>query len=395
MCARMFPEESDKIEKYVGGLPDMIHGSVVASKPKTMQDAIEFATNLVEKKIRTFAERQSENKRKQDDYQHNLQKQEADTWQAYAAGYSGDCMKYLKIFLSTANANTANNQRGIGVGQKPTCFHVEPRDHFMRDCPKLKNKTGQQGRKWHAPAKVVCGMDMVGKVPSRHYLCIDVTVHISRGNETLFVAVTEAYWENRDSFELISCTKTQKLVGLPAESTCAELQIDLILGAAPIARAPYLLAPSEMKELSDQLQELLNKDFIKTRPSLLTLGSFVLFVKKKDGSFRMCIDYRELNKLTVKNRYPLLRINDLFCGSKDPDTEDKSKKKRLKDVPIVQNFPEVFLEDLPGLHKTQFLTLGSSGLICQEEGWIISNMHRLLRAEQADSEESLSTPKDR
>ncbi|GKE25522.1 hypothetical protein Tco_1440906 [Tanacetum coccineum] len=69
MCARMFPEESDKIEKYVSGLPDMIHGSIMASKPKTIQDTIEFATELMDKKIYTFAERQSENKRKQDDNQ--------------------------------------------------------------------------------------------------------------------------------------------------------------------------------------------------------------------------------------------------------------------------------------------------------------------------------------
>ncbi|GJR22474.1 DNA-directed DNA polymerase [Tanacetum coccineum] len=66
MCARMFPEESDKIEKYVGGLPDMIHGSVMASKPKTMQDAIDFATKLMDKKISTLAERQAKNKRKLD-----------------------------------------------------------------------------------------------------------------------------------------------------------------------------------------------------------------------------------------------------------------------------------------------------------------------------------------
>ncbi|GJW74429.1 hypothetical protein Tco_0133799 [Tanacetum coccineum] len=64
MCGRMFPEEFDKIEKYVGGLPDMIHGSVIASKPKTMQDAIEIATELIDKKISTLAERQAENKRK-------------------------------------------------------------------------------------------------------------------------------------------------------------------------------------------------------------------------------------------------------------------------------------------------------------------------------------------
>ncbi|GKD80922.1 putative reverse transcriptase domain-containing protein, partial [Tanacetum coccineum] len=89
-----------------------------------------------------------------------------------------------------------------------------------------------------------------------------------------------------------------------------EFQIDLIPGAAPVARAPYRLAPSEMKELSDQLKELSDKGFI--RPSSSPWGAPVLFVKKKDGSFRMCIDYRELNKLTVKNRYPLPRIDDLF-----------------------------------------------------------------------------------
>ncbi|GJY56986.1 putative nucleotidyltransferase, ribonuclease H [Tanacetum coccineum] len=89
-----------------------------------------------------------------------------------------------------------------------------------------------------------------------------------------------------------------------------EFRIDLILGAAPVARAPYRLAPSEMKELSKQLQELLEKGFI--RPSSSPWGAPVLFVKKKDGSFRMCIDYRELNKLTIKNRYPLPRIDDLF-----------------------------------------------------------------------------------
>nr|GFC99685.1 putative reverse transcriptase domain-containing protein [Tanacetum cinerariifolium] len=87
-------------------------------------------------------------------------------------------------------------------------------------------------------------------------------------------------------------------------------QIDLIPGAAPAARAPYQLAPPKMKELSEQLKELSDKGFI--RPSSSPWGAPVLFVKKKDGSFRMYIDYRELNKLTVKNRYPLPRIDDLF-----------------------------------------------------------------------------------
>nr|GEX68591.1 putative reverse transcriptase domain-containing protein [Tanacetum cinerariifolium] len=81
-------------------------------------------------------------------------------------------------------------------------------------------------------------------------------------------------------------------------------------GVAPVSQAPYRLAHSEMQELSDQLQELANIGFI--RPSTSPWGTLVLFVKKKDGSFRMYIDYRELNKLTIKNRYPLPRIDDLF-----------------------------------------------------------------------------------
>ncbi|GKD97407.1 putative reverse transcriptase domain-containing protein, partial [Tanacetum coccineum] len=89
-----------------------------------------------------------------------------------------------------------------------------------------------------------------------------------------------------------------------------EFRIELIPGAMPVAKSPYHLAPSELEELSRQLKELQEKGFI--RPSSSPWGAPVLFVKKKDGSFRMCIDYRELNKLTVKNRYPLPRIDDLF-----------------------------------------------------------------------------------
>ena len=77
-----------------------------------------------------------------------------------------------------------------------------------------------------------------------------------------------------------------------------------------MAKAPYRLAPAAMQELSSQLQDLLDKQFI--RPSSSPWGAPILFIKKKDGSFRMCIDYRELNKLTIKNRYPLPRIDDLF-----------------------------------------------------------------------------------
>ncbi|GJV34711.1 putative reverse transcriptase domain-containing protein [Tanacetum coccineum] len=101
----------------------------------------------------------------------------------------------------------------------------------------------------------------------------------------------------------------EDLLGLPPQRQ-VEFRIDLVPGATPVAKSPYRLAPSEMQELSGQLQELQDKGFI--RPSHSPWGAPVLFVKKKDGSFCMCIDYRELNKLTVKNRYPLPRIDDLF-----------------------------------------------------------------------------------
>ncbi|KAJ9541912.1 hypothetical protein OSB04_028418 [Centaurea solstitialis] len=101
----------------------------------------------------------------------------------------------------------------------------------------------------------------------------------------------------------------EELPGVPPERQ-VEFRIDLVPGATPVAKAPYRLAPSEMKELFDQLQELLGKEFI--RPSSSPWGAPILFVKKKDGSQRMCIDYRELNKRTVKNRYPFPQIDDLF-----------------------------------------------------------------------------------
>ncbi|KAA0036674.1 pol protein [Cucumis melo var. makuwa] len=100
-----------------------------------------------------------------------------------------------------------------------------------------------------------------------------------------------------------------ELPGLPPPRE-VDFAIELESGTAPISRAPYRMAPVELKELKLQLQELLDKDFI--RPSVSPWGAPVLFVKKKDGSMRLCIDCRELNKVTVKNRYPLPRIDELF-----------------------------------------------------------------------------------
>ncbi|GKB28337.1 putative reverse transcriptase domain-containing protein [Tanacetum coccineum] len=168
------------------------------------------------------------------------------------------------------------------TGQKPIYFECGVQGHFKRECPKLKinkNHRNQVGND-RAPAKVYA----VG--------------HARTNPDSNVVTV-------RDFPKVFP----KDLLGLPPTRQ-VEFQIDLIPGAAPVARAPYRLTPSEMKELSEQLKELSDKGFI--RPSSSPWGALVLFVKKKDGSFRMCTDYQELNKLTVKNRYPLLKIDDLF-----------------------------------------------------------------------------------
>lgn len=100
-----------------------------------------------------------------------------------------------------------------------------------------------------------------------------------------------------------------ELPGVPPEREIS-FEIELMPGTAPISKAPYRMAPAELKEFHIQLKDLIDKGFI--RPSYSPWGAPVLFVKKKDGTLRMCIDYRELNKVTIKNRYPLPRIDDLF-----------------------------------------------------------------------------------
>ncbi|GJS19448.1 putative reverse transcriptase domain-containing protein [Tanacetum coccineum] len=148
---------------------------------------------------------------------------------------------------STGSTNVANTQKGNGAAPKGNgCFECGAPGHFKRDCPKLKNKDGGNGNAqgW---VYAVGNAEKRGNAP---------------GNPDANV-----------------------VTGLPPARP-VEFQIDLIPGAAPVARAPYRLAPSEMKELSEQLQELSDKGFI--RPSSSPWGAPVLFVKKKDGSFRMC-----------------------------------------------------------------------------------------------------------
>ncbi|GKA14209.1 DNA-directed DNA polymerase [Tanacetum coccineum] len=163
MCARMFPEKSDKIKKYVGGLPNMIHGSVMASKPKTMQDAIEFATELMDKKISTFAKRQAKNKRKLDN--NNQAQQQPPKKQGVAIAYTvgpgerkeyagtlplcnkckfhhngqcsvkcANCKRVGHLTRDCRSPAATNNQRNL------TCYECGNQGHYKSDCPELKNR---------------------------------------------------------------------------------------------------------------------------------------------------------------------------------------------------------------------------------------------------------------
>ncbi|KAL5555306.1 hypothetical protein UlMin_037542 [Ulmus minor] len=124
---------------------------------------------------------------------------------------------------------------------------------------------------------------------------------LARGCKGYLASILDTTKEERERIE--------DLPGLPPDRAIT-FEINVTPGTAPISKAPYRMAPVELKELQVQLQELLDKGFV--RSSYSPWGAPVLFVKKKDGSMRMCIDYRELNKVTIKNKYPLPRIDDLF-----------------------------------------------------------------------------------
>ncbi|GJS61678.1 putative reverse transcriptase domain-containing protein [Tanacetum coccineum] len=361
---RMFSEEFDEVEKYVDGLPNMIQGSVMASKPKTMHDAIEFANDLMDQKIRTFAERQAKNKINLDDNSKNNHTQQQphkrqNIAKAYTAGpgekkeyggslplctkcnyhhngqYASKCNNYKKVGHLARDcrspATTANNQRTPGAIQRVvTCFECGVQGHYKKDCPKLKNKNrGNQAGNGEArerayvvgnagtnpDSNVVTGTFLL----NNRYASILFDTSVDRSfvstafSSLIDIVPSTLDHDYDDVMSFLAHVTTKKAEDKSEEKRLkdvpivqdfpevfpedlpdipptrrVEFQIDLIPGVAPVERTPYRLALSS------------------------PWGSPVLFVKKKDGSFRMCIDYRELNKITTKNRYPLLRIDDLF-----------------------------------------------------------------------------------
>ncbi|GJV73000.1 putative reverse transcriptase domain-containing protein [Tanacetum coccineum] len=437
MCTKFLADETEKVDKYISGLPDNIHGNVMSARPKTLDDAIELANDLMDQKLRTYAERQNDNKRKADDSSRNNQQphKKQNVARAYTAGpgekkaYTGNlplCTKCnyhhtgqcapkcgnCKRYGHATNDCRVNTNNNNNKNQKTgACYECGNTGHIKKNCPKLKNHgngngngTAQGrayalgGRDASPDSNVIMGTFLLNNryatilfdtgadrrfisntfsasiniIPTTFESHYDVELADGKiiGVNTIIRGCTLNFMNHPFNFDLmpvplnsfdiiigmdcltkyhgmiicdekIGCdvflahitTKEAKdksegkrledvpivrdfpkvfledLPGIPPARQ-VEFQIDLIPGVAPVARAPYRLAPSEMKELAEQLQELSDKGFI--RPNSSPWGAPVLFVKKNDGSFRMCIDYRELNKLTVKNRYPLPRSDDLF-----------------------------------------------------------------------------------
>ncbi|GJS89193.1 putative reverse transcriptase domain-containing protein [Tanacetum coccineum] len=292
-------DERNKV-KFVAatlqGMPSYIKGETYSSKPTTLNEAVRMAHGLMEHKIQGWNEINAEqNKRK---------------WEG---GNQGNNQGYKAKSCHRGGVATGANTEPIKV-----CYKCgDPNDLANSDlCPERKKQSGRNAS-GHVYAvrdveqaqglNVVTGTLRIYQRRQRLENTGCYTFDVIIGMDWLVAldaVIARKYIERGFHLFLAHVTEKEK-----SEKRLEDVPV-ILPGAAPITRAPYRLAPSEMKEFSEQLKELLEKGFI--RPSSSPWGAPVLFIKKKGGSFRMCIDYHELNKLTVKNRYPLPRIDDLF-----------------------------------------------------------------------------------
>nr|GEZ31655.1 putative reverse transcriptase domain-containing protein [Tanacetum cinerariifolium] len=296
LCGKMFPEESGEIERYVDGLPEMIWGNVMSYEPKSMQKAIEFANDQMDQKLLGIADRQDDNKRKFDNTSRNQQNQ-----QPFRRNNNPEIVE-AKMLTPTIITTTAGEPQ-CHIKEFPLALSVE-----------LKVISKMITRELGSFNVIGC-MDWL-KTYHDVIVCDEKIVRVPFKNETLIIRCDGS--NNGNQLNIISCTKTRKylLKGYPV--FLANITTKMIkdkseekrLQDVPIVRDFLEVFPEDLPGLPPTRQELSDKGFI--RPSSSPWGAPVLFVKKKDGSFRMCINYRELNKLTVKNHYPLSRIDDLF-----------------------------------------------------------------------------------
>nr|GFB34057.1 hypothetical protein [Tanacetum cinerariifolium] len=372
LCGRMFFEEAEKIEKYVGGLPDMIHGSVVASKPKTMQEAIEIATELMDKKSQ---QRQQSNKRQNTDRVYTASSGEKKQYggskplcakcnyhhNGPCAPKCHNCNKIGHLARNcriTANTNNANNQRGTGSGQKSGYHECEVQGHLRRECPKMKNNNnhGNQGRRNNALARVYAvgraGTDPDANVVTSTFLLNNryASILFDTGVDRSFVSTTFSTQINIMPSTLDHCYDV-------------ELADGRIIGLNTILRGCTLnllnhpfnidLMPVEL----GSFDAIIGMDWLAKYQAIIVCAEKIVRVPwgnetliiHGDGSNRgnatrlSIISYTKTEKY-VKKGFPIF-----LAHITTKEVEDKLEKKRLEDVPIVRDFPEVFLEDLPGL----------------------------------------------
>nr|GEZ72284.1 putative reverse transcriptase domain-containing protein [Tanacetum cinerariifolium] len=266
--------ETKKIDKYISGLPDNIYRSVKSSKPKTLDETIELANDLMDQKLCTYEERQTDNKRKADNSSRNNH------------GHQQHPSK---------RQNIDKDNRAIPKGNG--CFECGAPGHFKRDCPKLKNKNegSVNAQGW---------VYAVGNAKKKWNASRDPNSNVITGTFLL---------NNRYESILFDTGADRSFM-----STAFSSLIDIV--PTPLENSYDVeLADGKIVGLEHHIGSVQNEGIVETtarvgfiRPSSSPWGAPVLFVKKKDGLFWMCIDYMELNKLIVTNRYPLLRINDLF-----------------------------------------------------------------------------------
>ncbi|GJT45556.1 putative reverse transcriptase domain-containing protein [Tanacetum coccineum] len=376
MCPELVSTESKKIETYIRGFPERIKGNITSSKPATLHEAINMARELVEQSVQAPVKGKiyARNLPKCNRYNlhhHGPCPQKCQRCQRLGhmekdcivrlQGAGNDFLQNVTCFrcgekghFKDKCSKTGNQQNDGARGRAYVSFVSSAFTHFIDIAPATLNTSYEIEL---ADGKVVstntilrsCTLVLLNHVfkidllPTRlgsfdviigmdwlayHRALIDCyekIVRIPLPNGEILEVQGERPEKDLGSLACIKADEKKlddirvvhgfpevfpdDLLGLPHERE-VEFRIDLIPGASPVVRSPYRLAPSEMLELSNQLKELQEKGFI--RPSHSPWGAPVLFVKKKDGSMRMCIDYRELNKLTIKNRYPLPRIDDLF-----------------------------------------------------------------------------------
>nr|GEW53133.1 putative reverse transcriptase domain-containing protein [Tanacetum cinerariifolium] len=356
----MVPTKRKKIDAYIRRLTDNIKGAVISSKPTSLNEVVRMVHTLTEQKALARTERiakgnkrkwessqggnNSNNKNNYRDNTHHHQQNNQRQWNARAmttalteqSGYVGNkpfCNRYkrhhfgyFKVVCSSYRrmGHMARYCKGkavaTGANAQPilTCYKCGEKGRTRKHCPKRNNLQVNHLFKIDLMTIELRAFDVVIRmdwlVEQDDVIVCGKKKYIKGGHQLFVALVTEkepkekrledvpVIWDFLKVFP-------DELSRLPPPQQ-VEFKIELVSCAAPVARVPYRLAPSKMKELADQLQELLEKRFI--RPSPSPWGASMLFVKKKDISFRMYIDYRELNNLTVKNRYPLSRINDLF-----------------------------------------------------------------------------------